>query len=301
MSQPSRGRDLAWRAQAVAFATFGAGLRRLPVDWASCLGGAVFRAFGPLTGAHRTAVRNLQIAFPTLEPAARARLLRAQWDNTGRTFFEFPLTDRLTPASGRVEVVGRDILEAVARAGSPTLLVAGHFANWEVIAATFTELGVDALVTYRAANNPYVDAMIRRGRARYGVRLFAPKGGEGSRVLLQALEGGAAVAIMNDQKFNGGPAVPFFGRPANTAAGPSRLALRFDAPIVLLTAERMRGARFRVTAHPPFRLERTGVRRRDLDAGVRRITTLMEAEIRAHPADWFWVHKRWPRDAYAEG
>ncbi len=291
-------RELAWRAEAAAFAVFGAALRLLPVDAASGLGGALGRLLGPLTGAHRVAARNIEIAFPELDAAHCARLLRAQWDNTGRTFFELPIADRLTEASGRLEIAGRGVLEAVARDPGPTVLVSGHFANWEVMAAAFTAAGVDALVTYRAANNPYVDAMIRRARARYGVRLFAPKGAEGSRALMAALEGGAAVAIMNDQKFNGGVAVPFFGRLAHTAVGPSRLALRFDAPIVLMSVQRLRGARFRVTAHPPIRLERTGARAVDLEAGVRRITAFVEAQVRANPAQWFWVHKRWPVEAY---
>ena len=77
------------------------------------------------------------------------------------------------------------------------------------------------------ANNPYVDAMIRKNRARYGVKLFAPKGGDGARELLAGMQRGESVALMNDQKFSEGPEVTFFGQPVNAAPGPSRLALRF--------------------------------------------------------------------------
>jgi Kdo2-lipid IVA lauroyltransferase/acyltransferase len=26
----------------------------------------------------------------------------------------------------------------------------------------------------------------------------------------------------------------------------------------------------------------------------------MEARVRERPQEWFWVHKRWPAEAYAE-
>jgi len=94
------------------------------------------------------------------------------------------------------------------------------------MAAAIVDAGVTCQMTYRAANNPYVDERIKKSRERYGVKLFAPKGGEGARELLEAMERGESVALMNDQKFNGGIAAPFFGQPAHTAAGPSRLALR---------------------------------------------------------------------------
>ena len=75
-------------------------------------------------------------------------------------------------------------------------------------------------MTYRAANNPYVDKRIKDSRFRYGVRLFAPKGGDGARELLDGLARGESVALMNDQKFNGGVAAPLFGQMAHTAPGP---------------------------------------------------------------------------------
>ena len=294
--------DLAWRMQVALYDGFGALLRLAPVDWASDLGAAAFKAFGPLTRSHRIARRNIEIAFPELEEAQKARLLRDQWDNLGRTFFEFPLTDRLTPGSGRVEVVGRERLEALARAqgegGEGAILVSGHFANWELMAAVIVDSGLRCRVTYRAANNPYFDRRLRETRARYGVKLFAPKGGEGSRDLLATLKGGESVAFLNDQKFNGGVAAPFFGVECRTAGAPTRMGLRFGRALHPMSIERVRRARFRVVIHPPIALEASGDRDRDLAAGVARLNAFIEARVRERPAEWFWVHKRWPNALY---
>jgi KDO2-lipid IV(A) lauroyltransferase len=33
---------------------------------------------------------------------------------------------------------------------------------------------------------------------------------------------------------------------------------------------------------------------------VARVNAFVEARVRERPAEWFWVHKRWPVTAYAE-
>lgn len=297
-TRPAWRQNLIWRAEALGFDLASAALRLLPVDWVSGLGAALFKALGPLTGSHRIAERNIRLAFPELDARGRAALLKAQWDNLGRTFFEFPLSDRLTPESGRVDVVGAERLAAIAASGRPAVFVSGHLANWEVMASVIVNAGLPCQITYRAANNPYVDRRIKQGRARYGVRLFAPKGGEGARELLEAMDRGESVALMNDQKFNGGPAVPFFGIPANTASGPTRLALRCGVDLQPMSVQRLGGARFRVVVHEPIPVVDTGDRAADLEAGVAKVNAFVEARVRERPAEWFWVHKRWPKSAY---
>lgn len=297
--RPSLTQDLAWRLEAAGFDVFTFLFRLLPTDWASGLGGALFKALGPLSGAHRTAEANLCIAFPEKDAAWRARILRAQWENTGRTFAEFSLMDRIRPSTGRVELVNGERLAQIAAGGEPVVFVSGHLSNWEVMPAAIVDAGVTCQITYRAANNLYVDARIKKSRFRYGVRLFAPKGGEGARELLEALGKGESVALMNDQKFNGGVAAPFFGATVHTAPGPTRLALRFGAVLQPMSVQRIRGARFRVVVHDPIVLERTGDRAADIEAGVRKINAFMEARVRERPEEWFWVHRRWPNAAYA--
>ena len=296
----SFSKDLVWRLEVLAYDLISTVLRPWPVSWVSGLGGRTFRLLGPLTFAHRLAERNLRLALPDLSDQMRERLLVEQWDNLGRTFLEFPLTDRLTPAAGRVEVVGMERLHALAQDRRGAILISGHFANWEVMAAVIVASGLDCRVTYRAANNPYVDQRIREGRARYGVKLFAPKGGEGSRDLLKTLKEGQSVAFLNDQKFNGGVSAPFFGRPVHTAGAPTRVAIRFGGALHPMSVQRLPKARFRVVIHEPIALEDTGDRERDVEAGVRKVNAFVEARVRERPGEWFWVHKRWPTAAYEE-
>ena len=128
--------------------------------------------------------------------------------------------------------------------------------------------------------------------------MFAPKGGLGSRDLIETLQKGESVTFLNDQKFNKGVAAPFFGRTVHTAGASTRIALKFGAMMQPMSVQRLPGARFRVVIGEPFTLENTGDRDADVSAGVRHINAFVEARVRERPAEWFWVHKRWPRVEY---
>lgn len=298
-SRPSFAQDLVWRLEALGFDLLGLLFRLMPIETASSLGGAVLRAIGPLSGAHKIAERNLRIAFPDMGEDERKRLLVAQWDNLGRLTAEFQLMHRITPATGRVEIVGGETLRAVAQSGQPAVLVSGHFSNWEVMAAVIVHLGVRCQVTYRAANNPYIDKRIIDTRRSYGVTLMAPKGGDGSREVLAAMAKGESVALLNDQKFNQGVEAPFFGVMAHTAPGPTKFALRFGCPMIPMCVERLKGVHFRVTIYDSIAPPSTGDRQADIVQGVKNINAFIEARVRERPGEWFWTHRRWPKEAYA--
>src|SRR5690349_5140227 len=101
-----RGRgfqDLKWRAEAAGYGLARTLVRLLPIDLASALGAGLMRLFGPLTGAHRTALANLYLAFPDWTEAERRAMARRQWGNFGRVCAEFFLMDRILADPGRVE------------------------------------------------------------------------------------------------------------------------------------------------------------------------------------------------------
>jgi KDO2-lipid IV(A) lauroyltransferase len=294
----SRGQDLLWRLEAAGLDAFAWLMRRLPVDAVSDFGAGLLGLLGPLTRVDRTVARNLRIAFPDAPEAELAELKRAQWRETGRFLAEFPVVDRIAADPSRIEVIHRERLTGLAAADRPAVLISGHFSNFEIMAAAIVQAGVRCQVTYRAANNPYVDARIREGRARYGVQLFASKGTEGAREMMRAFGRGESVALLNDQKFNGGVAAPFFGVVAHTAPGPATFALKFGLPLLPMSVQRIGKARFRVIVHEPIELADTGDRDADIEAGVRRINAFMEARVRERPSEWFWVHKRWPKEMY---
>jgi KDO2-lipid IV(A) lauroyltransferase len=298
MASSPRLQDLQWRLEAAGYDLVAGLLRLLPLDAASAFGAAFFRLFGPLSGAHRTALRNLRLAFPDWTEAERRRMALRQWENVGRVLFEFFMMDRIMADPDRVELVGKEKLDAIVASGRPVVFVSGHFANWEVMAATKRIAGIEGVLAYRGANNPYIDARMRESRRRYGVNLFAPKGLEGGREVMGALSRGLAVGILSDQKYHEGLLVPFFGHPARTQHAPVRFAMRFRAHLQPGWVERTKGARFRVHVADPILLPQSGGGAADVEEGIRQINAFIERRARARPWEYWWVHRRFPDKLY---
>jgi KDO2-lipid IV(A) lauroyltransferase len=84
-----------------------------------------------------------------------------------------------------------------------------------------------------------------------------------------------------------------------TADGPTRLALRFGVPLVPFLTRRLSGVRFRVTVYEPIPVDYQGGEAAVVET-VRRINQFMEARIREAPEQWFWVHRRWPKQAWRD-
>ncbi|MGZ3401911.1 MAG: LpxL/LpxP family acyltransferase, partial [Phenylobacterium sp.] len=122
--------DLLWRFEEWAYDVAQSLARLLPIDTVSDFGAWLFRTLGPLTSRHRTALINLRIVFPDATPEEMARLLRAQWEETGRWIAEFPTLDRIIADPARVEVVGAERLAEIAD-GHPAVFISGHFSSFE--------------------------------------------------------------------------------------------------------------------------------------------------------------------------
>ncbi len=292
---------LQWRVEAVAWdVIYWWPMKALGPDRASNALGWLFRKIGPLLSQHKTVLRNLRLAFPDKTEAEREKIALASWDSVGRTAGELPHLPKINPYNGnRVEVIGAEYLDQVENADRGAVIVSGHFANFEVMAAVICNRPVDCLITYRALNNPHIDRRLNKVRHDYGIGVLTPKG-LGTRELMRALSQNRAVALMNDQKFNQGLAVPFFGHDAMTAPGPSRLALKYGVPIVPITTRRTGPARFRVEIHKPYLPQSTGDTDADVRTSVEQITAFIQAEVEANPEQWFWQHRRWPKQAWRD-
>lgn len=293
---------IAHRAEYALALALGAFFRLVGVDAASWIAGKFTRLIGPMIGPiqHRGRV-NLKIAFPEMAEDDANAVLRDVWENLGRTTAEFAHLEKFAPdaAAPRVEIVGLEKLGAILDGERPAIFVSGHFANWEVMSIALHALGVDYGIIYRAANNPLIDGLIIKERARVMSRRQIPKGKRGGRDMIEALKAGASLAMLVDQKLtSGGVPSPLFGKPAMTAPAAARLALKYGAPVIPCVVERRYGARFRVTAHDAIAFAPSG----DINADTQKLTDLINLElekmIRARPGQWLWLHRRWGKEEY---
>lgn len=297
---PSFGKRVMWRIELFGYDLVCFIMQFFTFNAVSGFGGWLLRVIGPRTSKHNIARTGLKIAFPDASEDQLNKWLTEQWDNTGRTFAEFPITNRIQIFSkkSRVKVIGLEHMDTLKETKTAAVFVSGHLANWEIMAAVGVQYDVDGQVTYRHLNNPYIDRRVREQREKYGIKLMIPKSGpRGAMDLIKALRANQSVALMNDQKFNEGIPIPFFGVDAMTAPGPTRLALKTGVPLIPMSIVRDK-ASFTVTIHPPFDLQDTGDIAADMRAGTIMVTEFVEDRIRENPGQWFWVHRRWPKEIY---
>jgi KDO2-lipid IV(A) lauroyltransferase len=270
-------------------------LRLMPLEAASAIGGAVARTIGPWIGVTRRARKNLRNAFPTKPPDEIETIIRDMWENLGRVVAEYPHLSQMpafTPDSC-IEVRGTEHIDAGRARGKPLIFFAGHLGNWEISAIAAKAYGVPLHLIYRPANNPAIEEIYREGRGNIAAGLI-PKGAEGARQAMRVLREGGQLGILIDQKMNDGIPVPFFGRDAMTAPALARLAFKFDCTVLPAQVERLNGARFRLTVHPPLPLTRSGDAQRDVLTLMTRANQLLESWIQQRPGQWLWLHRRWP-------
>src|SRR5262249_50006566 len=118
--------------------------------------------------------------------------------------------------------------------------------------------------------------------------------GHATRPALECLRRNEALGILLDQNTSsGGIYVDFFGHPAATAPGPAILARRTGAPLIPLFDRRREDGTHVVEFHPPVEWRATGDRDQDVLEITARLTQAIERQIRAEPAQWFWIHNRW--------
>ena len=271
------------------------GMKMLPIDAASGLGGWLGRIVGPRLRLSERAHRNLSRAYPDMTAEARAGIVADMWEHLGRVAAEFPHLSslRIHEGGNRIEVLNGGILDRIRESGRPAIFFSGHIGNWELLPHVIIQRRVPMDFVYRAANNRMVEWLYRSARKPTGGGLI-PKGSHGARMLIKTLREGRSIGMLVDQKMNDGVPVPFFGRDAMTATALAELALRYDCPIVGIRAERLAGARFRITFFGPFDMPRTGDRSADVKTTMTLVNATLEGWIRDRPEQWLWLHNRWP-------
>ncbi len=268
----------------------------LPLGAASSLGGRVARFVGPHLRRHEIARKNFQRALPDRSEAVAQRALTKMWDNFGRTIAEFVHLAEFARLMGDrhslIEFDGLDRLKRLRKDHRSAIFISGHMGNWELAPSMVRHAGFETVVIYHPFHEPYVDRLARKCRGAINPRLMANKGQE--RELVAALRDDLSLCMLVDQKPRRGPMMEFLGHDAKTETAPAKLALRYGVPIVPIRVQRLKGVHFKITAYPP--IDTTGVE--NGESGVAEITAainkVLEGWIRECPADWHWVHRRWP-------
>jgi KDO2-lipid IV(A) lauroyltransferase len=262
----------------------------LPYSWQLQIGGLIGRIVRLLPLSYvRIARRNIEICLPELSPDAREALLKRHFESLGIGLCETAITwwsdgERVRSLA---QVEGLDHLQRALARGRGVILVGGHFTTIEIgtrILGTVVPLNV----LYRPTRNEVLTELMASRFSCYAQRAIQY---DDIRTLVRALKGNGAVWYAPDQSYRnkGAAMVPFFGTPAATTTATSRLARMTGAAVLTYFPQRLPdGKGYRVLIGP----ELEGFPSDDPVADTARFGALLEAQIRHHPEQYLWMHRR---------
>ena len=267
----------------------------LPAPAAYALGSGAGRLAFRLDRRHRTITKeNLARAFPReYSPGEIETLARAVFENLGRTAVDVARSDTLMGDADAVQIDGLDRLQEARRRGSGILMITAHLGPWELLPLIAALRYEPIHVVARPLDNPRLDDLLTALRERGGNRVIRKR--DAVQAILQVLRRGETVGILIDQHISEkeGMAVPFFGRPASTTFAPALIAMRSGAAVLPVGIVREGRGRYRVLIADEVPVRKSGDLKADLVQNTARFTAAIEAFVRMHPDQWFWVHRRW--------
>ena len=239
----------------------------------------------------RLVLHNLGIAFGREKSPAELQILaRKHFATLGANLLSSIKLPRLSREEIErvVTVEGMETMDAGVIANGGFVMVISHLGNWEMFAQLTPIIFKCKVGTiYQALGNRYIDAEVRRDRARLGLSLFERK--EGFTAATKFIRESGAVGVLIDQHAgDAGMWLPLFSRLASTSTLAATLALRTDAWLVPAAVFTDGVARWRCSI-------RGQMKPHGQTAGTitTRINEMLEEQIREKPEDWFWVHNRW--------
>ena len=252
------------------------------------MGAFVQYVIGPIAGYDKRVQANLAKVMPELSKDERRRIAGRVVNNSGRTLMEvysgaeFKARQKTAPIKGAGL---NDILAARAR-GQGVILVSGHFGNYDVPRAVLSAQGHAVGALYQPFSNPYFDAHYRRTITAIGAPIF-PRGHRGLAEMVRHLRAGGLLGLLHDQRMRRGTKLTFFGREARTALSAAEMALKYDCLLVPVYGLRQPdGLSFELVIEPP-------IPHSDAATMTQALNDSLEAMVRAHVDQWFWVHRRW--------
>ncbi|MCH2095095.1 MAG: lauroyl acyltransferase [Rhodobacteraceae bacterium] len=242
----------------------------------------------PIAGYRKRAMDNLAYIHPDMSATERRQIADAVSDQFGRTFIEFydlvGLMDRMSAVE--IEGTGLKHIEQAHAEGRPVLLLTGHFGNYEAARVALVARGYDVGGLFRRMSNPYFNAHYT-ANMRVVPGIPFEQGRKGTIGLIRHLEKGGKAVIAHDVYDSRGVEIDFLGKPAPTLTSAADMALRTNALLVPYFAVRQAdGMSFRVFIEEP-------IEHGDPVDMIRDATQRLEARIKDHPEQWFWIHRRW--------
>ncbi|MFN3712225.1 MAG: LpxL/LpxP family Kdo(2)-lipid IV(A) lauroyl/palmitoleoyl acyltransferase [Alcanivoracaceae bacterium] len=261
---------------------------QLPWNLLLAMGRGIGRLSWYVAGSRRrVAQTNVRLCFPELDAEAQQALAHQIMVSTGEALTEMAgaFCNQRIDLGKRLDIVGREHLEAPLAEGKGVLMLGMHFNTIDVGSRLLGKVRPFSVV-YKPNKNRVLDWLIKQGRSE--VEHYIDR--DDLRSLVRHLKAGRAVWYAPDQDYGMKHAVfaPFFGVPAATITATSRIVRMSGAVVVPVAHYRLPGGQYRIEFGPIWDNFPSG----DDVADCTRINSVIEHYVRKAPEQYLWVHRR---------
>ena len=252
------------------------------------VGRVVSTLVAPVAGWNRRVHKNLSYVYPEMSKAERRRIAKSVTDNVGRTLIEIYSGDEFIARALDSELSGPGLpaLEAARAGGRPIVLVTAHLGNYDAVRSKLSREGYPMAALYRPMKNLLFHEHYLKAISTIAEPVY-PTDGKGLGALIKHLKEGGIIGIVADVGSRKAPLLRFFDKPAHTPLSAAEWAVKYDAAMIPVFGLRQPdGLTFRLHVAEEIPLS-------DPAEMMQTYNDTVEAIVRDHPEQWFWVHRRW--------
>lgn len=272
-------------------------VQALPLDMCEQLASGLATIFARIIPIRADVIKNnLRTAFPAISDTEIARISWAMWRHLFLLGIEVAHAPRKIHRNNyrqymRIPEIKRVV--GILLAGRPTVIISGHYGNFEMGGYMLGLLGFPTHSVARRLDNPYLDRFVNDFRGRTGQHILN-KTGSGDEIE-RLLRSGGTLALLGDQHAGDkGCWVDFFGKLASTHKAVALFSLSFQAPTIVEYVRR-RGGAFEYDLRCEDAIDPAAS---DFPWGTVPLfsewyTRCLERIIVAAPEQYWWVHRRW--------
>ena len=254
-----------------------------------------FVAFRVMRWRRDRAELDMRNAFPEMDAAARADILRRSYRNLADTMVEacWGFGASAAALTRRVTFENPELVEQCIATNQSVVLLTAHYGNWEWLSlAAGVRFGITIDVVYQRQRVEAIDSFLREARARFGSR-FIPRE-EFIFDLMSRAGQPRAYALIADQtpKHKNDPRhwTRFLNQDTAFFRGAGKIAQFLDARVLYVTMRRVRRGYYSVLltvlADPPYESDAN-------EMIVEHYARSLEHDVRESPADWLWLQNKW--------
>ena len=238
------------------------------------------------------AIKNLTIAFPEKSLDDLEKIIKITYQHYMIITVDFLRQNFFNKNQIIIDQETKEILSTK----HGLIFMTAHIGNWEMFIPIISQYK-KMIAVVRVQANEGGDKFVRYLRSFHNITLIPNKGSK--RKMLKGLLNGESLLLASDQNAKkAGTYIDFFGLPASIPRGAAHFHVKTNKKILVGFCM------LNENDHYEFKLRELNYKKtsEQKDQLIIQINTeysrILEEEIKKHPNQYFWFHKKWDKEIY---